>query len=168
MAWSGYLLCNLGGVNAFYQIAGEALQPVRDKAVSALGLNRESLGHKLIHMIGTFLLVDFSWIFFRADKAHILGIIKRMITVRNPWILLDGSLYQCGLDSKNFGLMLLCLCILLFADYCKQKGIQIRKIIKKQDYWFRWVFIAFSIWAILTFGIWGTQYNEANFIYFQF
>lgn len=157
-----------GGINGFYQIVGEALQPVRDKAVSVLGLNRESLGHKLLHVIGTFLLVDFSWIFFRADKANVLEIIKQMITVRNPWVLLDGSLYQCGLDSKNFWLMLICMCILLFADYCKQKGIQIRKVIEKQDYWFRWVFIAFSIWGILTFGIWGTQYDEANFIYFQF
>ena len=157
-----------GGINGFYQVAGEILAPVRNKAVSMLGLHRESLGHRLLHMTATFLLVDFSWIFFRADGINALRIIKHMITVKNPWILLDGSLYQCGLDSKNFWLMLLCMGILLFADCCKYKGIQIRNVIVKQDDWFRWIFIAFAVWGILTFGIWGTQYNEANFIYFQF
>ncbi len=157
-----------GGINGFYQVAGEILAPVRNKAVSMFGLHRESLGHRLLHMTATFLLVDFSWIFFRADGINALRIIKHMITVKNPWILLDGSLYQCGLDSKNFWLMLLCMGILLFADCCKYKGIQIRNVIVKQDDWFRWIFIAFAVWSILTFGIWGTQYNEANFIYFQF
>ena len=157
-----------GGINGFYQVVGEILAPVRNKAVSMFGLHRESLGHRLLHMIGTFLLVDFSWIFFRADGFNALRIIKHMITVKNPWILLDGSLYQCGLDNKNFWLMLLCIGILLFADFCKYKGIQIRNVIVKQDNWFRWIFIAFVVWGILTFGIWGTQYNEANFIYFQF
>ena len=157
-----------GGINGFYQVVGEILAPVRNKAVSMFGLHRDSLGHRLVHMAGTFLLVDFSWIFFRADGINALRIIKHMITVKNPWILLDGSLFQCGLDSKNFGLMLLCLGILLFADYCKYKGIQIRNVIVKQDGWFRWFFIAFAVWGIVTFGIWGTQYNGANFIYFQF
>ena len=58
--------------------------------------------------------------------------------------------------------------ILLFADICKAKGIVIRKVIVEQDYWFRWVFIAVSIALILTFGIWGPNYDQANFIYFQF
>lgn len=158
-----------GGINGLYQIIGEVLQPVRNKLVSVLNLNRDSLGHKLIHIAGTFFLIDFSWVFFRAEGlTDALGILKSMLTARNPWILLDGSLYQCGLDSKNFGLMLICLCILFFADYCKRLGIYIRHVIQKQDYWFRWFFISFAIWGILTFGIWGTQYNETNFIYFQF
>ncbi len=158
-----------GGLNGLYQVGGEILKPVRDKLVTVFCLNRKSLGHKLLQMIGTFLLVDFSWIFFRADKLwDALRIVKRIITANNPWVLFDGSLYQCGLDNKNFWLMIICLFILLFADFCKQRGIQIRNVIAKQDYWFRWIFIAFTVWAILTFGIWGAGYNEANFIYFQF
>ncbi|MCH5345281.1 MAG: MBOAT family protein [Acetatifactor sp.] len=158
-----------GGLNGLYQVIGEILQPIRDKMVSVLHLNRGSLGHKLIHIVGTFVLVDFSWIFFRADKfKEALEIIKSIITVKNPWVLFDGSLYECGLDEKNFRLMLLGIVILLLVDLCKRKGIKIREVIVKQDYWFRWLFIAFAISAILTFGIWGPNYNEANFIYFQF
>ena len=53
-----------GGLNGLYQILGEILKPVRDKVVSVLELNRESLGHKLLQMIGTFIFIDFSLIFF--------------------------------------------------------------------------------------------------------
>ena len=80
----------------------------------------------------------------------------------------DVYLYSCGLDYKNFHLMLISILILVFADYCKTRGIRIRDVIIKQDYWFRWLFISISIVVILTFGIWGPNYNEANFIYFQF
>lgn len=158
-----------GGLNGLYQVVGEILQPLRDKIVLALHLNRDSLGHWLLHIIGTFAFVDFAWVFFRADRVgDAVRIIRSIVMVRNPWILFDGSLNQCGLDNRNFTLMFLCLCILLFADCCKSRGIQIRNIILKQDGWFRWIFIAFAIWAVLTFGIWGTGYNDANFIYFQF
>lgn len=158
-----------GGLNGLYQIAGEAFVPVRNKMVSVLRLNRKSVGHKLLHIVGTFVLVDFAWIFFRADRLRdALRIIKYMFAVRNPWVLFDGSLYQCGLNSKNFMLMIICVVILLFADCCKSRGIRIRNIIVQQDYWLRWIFVAFSVWLVLTFGIWGSGYNEANFIYFQF
>ena len=158
-----------GGLNGFYQVVGDVLQPVRDRMVSFLRLDRASLGHKLIHIIGTFVLVDFSMIFFRANQfKDALAIIKSIVSVKNPWILFDGSLYSCGLDMKNFHLMLLGIVILFFADLCKRKGIRVREVIIGQDYWFRWIFIALAISGILTFGIWGPNYNEANFIYFQF
>lgn len=158
-----------GGLNGLYQIAGEIGKPLRDKIVSVFHLNRDSLGHRLLCILGTFLLVDISWIFFRADgMKNALQIIRQMIIVKNPWILFDASLYQCGLGGADFRLMLICICILLFADYCKIKGIQIRQVIIKQDYWFRWLFIAFTVWGILTFGVWGARYDAADFIYFQF
>jgi D-alanyl-lipoteichoic acid acyltransferase DltB (MBOAT superfamily) len=158
-----------GGLNGIYQIVGEALTPLRDQAVKLLGLNRQSLGHRLLRMAVTFVLVDFSWIFFRASCLNdALQIIGRMAEVHNPWILMDGSIYECGLDSKNFWLVLICIGILLFADYCRYKKIQIRKVIETQDFWFKCIFFVMVVCAILTFGIWGPGYNEASFIYFQF
>jgi len=158
-----------GGINGLYQVLGELLQPVRDKAVKVLHLNRESFGHKLIHVVGTFVLVDLSWVFFRAGWfRNALEIIKSMITAENPWILFDGSIYKCGLDIKNFWLMIMGIGILLFADFCKHKHIKIREVVMKQDYWFRWCFIAMSIMVILIFGIYGPEYDASNFIYFQF
>ena len=158
-----------GGLNGLYQVVGEALKPFRDWLVEKLHLNRASLGHKLIHMAGTFALVDFAWIFFRANSfSDAIAIIKSMLTTNNLWVLFDNSLYGCGLNEKNFHFMLLAICILIFADICKHKGINIIKLAMEQDYWFRWLFVSLVIAFILTFGIWGPGYDAGNFIYFQF
>ena len=145
------------------------LQPVRDRAVQSLHLNRNSIGHRLINMIGTFIFVDFSWIFFRANGVReALKIIQSMVAVRNPWVLFDGSLYRCGLDEKNFRLAILCILILLFADLCKKRGIVVRRVILEQDYWCRWIIISLTIVFLLVFGKYGPVYDESAFIYFQF
>ncbi|MDE6617152.1 MAG: MBOAT family protein, partial [Lachnospiraceae bacterium] len=158
-----------GGVNGLYQIASETSKPLRDKIVYKFGLNRNSITHKLLHITGTFVLVDFSWIFFRAARfKEAFIIIRQMFSVYNPWVIFDGSIYNCGLDSKNFWLLLICLLILLFADCCKYKKIQIREVIMRQDSWFQVLFISFSVLTILVFGIYGSGYNQAAFIYFQF
>ena len=153
-----------GLINGMYQVVGEVLQPARDKVVKILNLNRASLGHKMMKGLITFLLIDFSWIFFRASGfREAIEIIKSMFTFNNPWIFFDGSLYACGLDDKNFRIM-----ILILADIFKKKGIMVRNVIAKQDYWCRCLIMIVAICFILIFGIWGSGYNVSGFIYFQF
>ncbi len=158
-----------GGINGIYQIIGEMTLPFREKIRQILRLNKDTISFKIAQGIITFALVDFTWIFFRASNIEeSIDIIKSIVSTYNPWILFDGSLYTCGLDNKNFGLMLIGVVILLFADYCKLKKIQIRQVILKQDYWFRILFFALSVLLILLFGKWGPTFDKANFIYFQF
>lgn len=158
-----------GGLNGLYQIVGEAIMPVRDRVVRLLRLNRESFGHKLAGVLATFILVDFSWIFFRAASINdALLIIKSMFSGSNPWILFDGSLYNCGLDIKNYWVMIFGMAILLFADVAKRKKFSISSFVFRQDYWFRWIFIDFVVVILLIFGVWGSTYDASNFIYFQF
>lgn len=158
-----------GGLNGLYQVIGEILQPLRDTLVKIFHLNRNSLGHKAVHIIVTFVLIDFTWIFFRANSfSEAFTIISQIIHIHNPWILFDGSLYNCGLNSKNFCFMLLCILLLFVTDYLKQKKICIREIIARQDAWCQVLIIAFSVVFLLIFGIYGTSYDASKFIYFQF
>ncbi|MBQ7372487.1 MAG: MBOAT family protein [Blautia sp.] len=158
-----------GALNGCYQIIGEMLLPVRQKITARLGIKTESISTRLVRTLFTFILVDFSWIFFRAETLKIsFRIIHNMTLLNNPWILIDGSLYECGLDAKNFWMMLFCIGVLIAADICKYFKIRIREIITDQNEWFICVVFIFAICFILTFGIWGPGYNDANFIYFQF
>ena len=159
-----------GFVNGVYQVAGDILKPLRNKAVHLLGLHRDSLGHKLLRCWITFFLTDLSVVFFRASgMGEAFSVIKKMFTASNPWVLFDGwTIYECGLDRYNFQLMVVCLIILLFADWMKRKGIQIREVILQQDVWFQSVLVIFFICAILLFGQWGPAYDASSFIYFQF
>ncbi len=158
-----------GGINGLYQIAGELLQPIRKHIVKLFRLNPDSLGFKLYKTVLTFILVDISWIYFRANNFQIANhIVMSIFRDNNPWVLFDGSLYELGLDDKNFKLLIVAIFILIISDIFKRKGICIRKIISDQDYLFRWILIVFSIVFILIFGVWGGKYESANFIYFQF
>jgi len=148
---------------------GKAVMPLRNFLVKVLCLKRESLSHKMMKVLITFLLFVFSVIFFRATSVtEATEIIASIIKNFNPWILFDGSLYTCGLERKNFTVMLVGIGILLFADYLKYKNIKVREVIMQQDWWFRYLLMAGSIVIIVLLGIWGTGYNEASFIYFQF
>lgn len=158
-----------GALNGLYQILGDIIKPLRDKVVSQLSLNRDSLGHKFLQTLWTILLISFSWIFFRANSiTETFGILQSIVAVKNPWIVFDGSLYECGLNSKNFGFLFICIFVILFADFCKTKGIAVRKVILQQDAWFRCVFVAISILVLLIFGMWGPGYDASVFVYFQF
>ena len=166
---AGFSYIIWGGLNGLYQVIGEMTLPLRKKITDGLRLHRDSLGHRLFQGVFTFVLVDFSWIFFRAsDLQGALEIIKSIFRANNPEILVDGSLYGCGLDISNFLLMLAGIGILAFADRCRRRNIVVRDVILRQDGWFRWLFIALAVTAILTFGIWGPNYDAAGFIYFQF
>jgi len=145
------------------------LQPVRNKLVVFLQLNRETFSHKLYRVIATFCLIDFSWVFFRAHSIQTsLQIIKSMLTAQNIWILFDDSLFGLGLDWKNFMLMLGAIIILFFADFCKYRKIVVRNVICKQELWFRYLIVIGGMLSIIVFGIWGSGFNAESFIYFQF
>ena len=158
-----------GGFNGLFQIAGECLKPVRDKMNRIFRLDRNTLGHKAAKVFVTFLLVDFTWIFFRADQlSDAFLIIKSILTVHNPWIFFDNSLYDLGLGRKEFQMMLLSIGILLMADFLKYRGIKVREVLVQQELWCRWLCYLSMALFILVFGIWGGSYDAASFIYFQF
>lgn len=158
-----------GGLNGVYQILESVTKRIRDRWIEILCLKKKSFSHKLLQVSTTFILIDFSWIFFRASSvSDAIAIIKSMISVHNPWIFFDESLFGLGLDRKNFYVMLISIFILFLADAFKYNDIVIREKILEQDWWFRQLTFVGSIILILIYGIWGTGYNQSGFIYFQF
>lgn len=158
-----------GGLNGLYQIIGEILMPVRNLIAQKLSIHKESFGYKFLSSIFTFILVDFSWVFFRADStSHALKIIRSMMLIHNPGILFDLSLYNCGLSQREFILMILCILILFVQDMFKHYRISVKRMLLAQDWWFQIiVYVLFALFVIV-FGIWGGQYDATGFIYFQF
>lgn len=158
-----------GALNAVYQIIGDVTKNLRSKLSQKLALKQNSFANGLVKTLFTFALVDFAWIFFRANNfSHAIQAIRSIFTVFNPWILFDDSLYGLGISRRSFTVMLLGLLLLVVTDIMKYRGICIRQRIMAQDGWFRCTVIAVSVWFILTVGMWGPGYHEASFIYFQF
>ena len=157
-----------GLLNGFYQVAGDLTKPARERFCRFFGLNTASLGHRCVRALITFVLIDLSWVFFRAPSVSAALQMLRSCLYLRPFVLFDGSLLSLGLDRPNMTLLLLSLAILIFADIMKHRKVCLREVIIRQDGWCQAVIIGLSATAILLFGIWGSQYNAANFIYFQF
>lgn len=158
-----------GGINGLYLVISDLFKPLRAKLGKVLGWKSEALTNRILGMIVTFILVDISWVFFRAEGTdQALQIFTHMRNIGNIGIFTDGSLYTLGLDQRNFWFMLLSIGMLLFVDILHENGIHVREWLEKQNLWFRILFPVLLIETILIFGIWGTQYDASAFIYFRF
>lgn len=156
-----------GFLHGFYQIAGMELKPLRDKLVNKFNIKRGSLYHKIYQCTIVFILVDFAWIFFRANTFRdAVGIIKGMF-VFNPWVLFDGSLYTLGLDQKDFSIAVISIFILIMVSLLR-RNTNLVSLVNKQCTVLRWSFYFTCLYTILIFGVYGPGYSAQQFIYFQF
>ncbi len=158
-----------GGIHGGYQIIGEVLQPFREKITPIIGITPDSITHKIGKVLGNFILVNFAWIFFRAGGFrtaiyYISGICNRW----DPWTIWDGTLYQLGLSAYEMNILFIALLLLLFVDLVRCKsGKRIDVFLREQGVLVQILFIVIMILSILIYGKYG-EYNERQFIYFQF
>lgn len=157
-----------GGLNGIYQVAGELTSDLRKK-VSAKLNNKPNFSSMFLKMTVTFCLVGFSWIFFRANSiADAFTLIGNLFDEFNPWVLTDGTLFGLGLDRADMFVLLMALFVLLVVSIAKYKKIEIREFICKQGIWFRYAIYLTAVFTVLIFGIYGSNYDSSQFIYFQF
>lgn len=156
-----------GALHGFYQVFADIVKPIKEKIHKIFNINTEVFSYKFFQILITFILVNFAWIFFRANSFYDAKIIVRNLFVFNPWILTDGSLYNLGLESKEFFAAIIGIIVLVFVDTLQTKYNLIDKL-SEQNMLFRWSVYIITIVIILIFGIYGPGYNDAQFIYFQF
>lgn len=153
-----------GLLNGLYQVAGQILMPLRKRAP----VDSEVFSTRLRKTLVTFALICFSWIFFRANSmTDALTIIKSMFRL-NPWIFTDGTLLQLGLDWANWVILALSLLVLLGISTAKYNGVEIRSWFFRQGLWLQYAIILAAVFTVLVFGIYGSNYDASQFIYFQF
>lgn len=158
-----------GGLNGLYQVIGKLLQPFRDWVVRTFKIDRNTFSHRIFKVVTTFILINFSWIFFRANGAQDgFLIIKRIFSDFNPQIFSNGSILGMGLNEFDLALIIFSLTVLFIVSCMRYKGIAMRETIAKQGLWFRWSLYIICIYfvAFAALGAMGSPAQE--FIYFQF
>lgn len=157
-----------GGVNAGYQIISEVLKN-GNRTFNIGSRIKSSFGYKAFQIGITFLLIDFSWIFFRSESLNqAFRMIRQMFMHFNAEMILQKDFFSCGLDPVEFTILLASIFVLLFADLCKYHHLVIRHWILKQRCGFRWMAYLVIFYTIFIFGVWGEGYDAQSFIYFQF
>ena len=157
-----------GGLHGVFQIIGDRLGDFKNRVYGKLKVKSEPFSFRLGQAIVTFILVDFAWIFFRATGiSAAFGTVKNMFSSFNPWIIFDGSLYELGLDHKEFLIAGAAILILFIVDRIRSRR-DILKGLSSQNAVFRWAVYLILVSSILMFGVYGNDYVQTQFIYFQF
>ena len=159
-----------GAIHGLYQVIGDLLKPVRKKTAELLKLKTDAFSHKLGKILTTFVLVDFAWIFFRAESMEqIRFFFNRMFTRFNPWVLFDESLFAYGIDRREWSILVVALLILFVVDLLRYRtNRNFGDLLVRQNLWFQYAVMFLLIASILVYGEYGINFDSNQFIYFQF
>lgn len=132
-------------------------------------VREEAAGWKLFQMVRTLTILSIGrYVDVVPDMGAVLRALKATFSSFNPWIFFDGSLYDLGVDERNFGLMLLMILLAAAVDIINERGQTVRGIIAAQQFPFRWIVYLTAIAAIIVFGMYGPGFTLSSFIYAQF
>ena len=154
-----------GTLHGLYQVIGKLLKPLREKALDAMHISRDSKGLHLFRKAFTFVLVCFAWIFFRANStADALLLVKKLFT---DWSLSDAYI---NASFDHLGLTLIAVLISVLSIYIMNR-MDINQLRLGNDAdgvipVFRYAYIIWIIaiaWLLLLVGD-----GASSFIYFQF
>lgn len=159
-----------GGIHGAYQVVSDVTAPVRKKWLKKWNIKTECFSYKLLQAIITFVLVDFAWVFFRADSLrHALSYFKQILLNPNPWVLFNGGVYSLGLDRVEMNILMFSVLALLCVELIRyKKGIMLDAFLKEQNLYFSWLLTIGLIVVIFVYGKYGVNFNPQQFIYFQF
>ena len=154
-----------GGIHGFYQIAEDAAGPVVKRLCRIFHADTGTFSWKLFGILGNFILVDIAWVFFRADTVHAaLRILSRAADISNIGLLLNGGLYQLGLNERNMMILFIGLLALLISGLMAEKGINVLAWLSGQNIVFRYILY----WGAIVLIIFSLDITGQEFIYFQF
>ena len=116
----------------------------------------------------SFLLVNFAWIFFRADSVKTAAAFFAGLARPLPVQLFDGTLFRLGITAAEWKMVILCLIVVLAADIMKKKGASLAVFFAGRPLAVRWTAYLALILVTVICGVWGGDYDAASFIYYKF
>ena len=148
-----------------YIVCGELLEPVYAKGMARLGIDPKAGWVDRLRVLRTFFLVNIGFVFFRADSVQTAcAMLKSAVSVFNPSILIDGSVFGLGLDWIEFTIAVVSLLMLLAVSLLQEKG-PVRERIGKKRLPVRWAIWYALLFYVILLGNYGPDYSAAEFIY---
>lgn len=166
-----------GLLNGLYQVAGDLSRKLCKKIASLLpggahkgeaALRESEFGKNLLKRVSTFLLIGFSWLFFRAGNCNAAFALIRDMLHFNWEILFDGSLYLLGVEEALFRVFCYAVLLLFAVDYIKYRGIDVLEKFMALSWWVRLGAESILLFGCFLYGCYGEMYDATQFIYFQF
>jgi alginate O-acetyltransferase complex protein AlgI len=161
-----------GALHGFYLVFALVTKDIREKFSRLTGLGNHPGLNNMLQTLMTFVLVTFSWIFFRAHSfKEAVYIIKHSLTDtgRNIHDLLSNVSKGGAIDfhiglSKSQMLIGIAAVIVMEVVHLMQNKYNLSEWISTRPAYVRWSIYYTVILTIIFFGV----YENRQFIYFQF
>lgn len=144
-------------------------KPLCDKMIRFMKIDVTRKYYKLWQSVRTCLLFGIGRMFtVTGSLAGCLLLWQRLWCESKVWVLFDGSLYQHGLEQKDFYIALLGIVLILVVDLLHEQGIRICQVLAAQPVFLRWVVYYGAIFTVIVLGYYGPGYQASGFVYGAF
>lgn len=159
----------LGGVNGLFSVIEDIFSEYWYMLLERLKINYEARIYKMFQRIITFMLVDFTWLFFRANSfTSALHICKKIIKGFKLESFCNFAFIDMFTSTSAMVIIFVSLLIMIVIDILKYQGKDIMQAIFNQQLFWRWCIYWAILLLIIYWGAYGTGYEQTQFIYFQF
>lgn len=169
--WHGanYTFIIWGLLHGAFQIIGVLTLNLRNKAWNKIKVNPEGKLVSVLRVVITFLLVDFCWIFFRANNIGdaSLAITKIFTNWEFNIEYFNNTITLFGFDWKNVLYILVCILSLPLIEKLKYIKISPSKIFNNEYVRYTSYFVM-SLFVICSWIYLQASEVGSSFIYFQF
>lgn len=160
-----------GALNGIFVVAQDLL--IRGRTAGGKKTDNKGVMTEIktaLSVIGTFFLIDYAWMFFKADSFR-QGLSMSRTLLTNFGISevnLQTLLTEFEVQLFDCIVVIAGVVLLLTADFLKNKYKDVSKIIFTSPTAVRWIIYLSLLSVVIIFGIYGYSYEQTEFIYFQF
>ena len=145
------------------------LKPAFDTLTQRLRIRTDTFSWRLFQGLRTTVCVIFGLYFIRGDGfLNALRMLKITFTAPGFIYLWNHTIETLGLDWPSLFLVFCGTLIMLTVSILQERGIAIRETLERQNLWLQWALLLLGVFAVLIFGVYGSGFSAASFIYETF
>lgn len=150
-----------GLMQGIFQIIGGITLPAKEKICSVLKIRRSNKVSLFVQHVFTFILINLSWLVFRANGTVAAVNMFKSIFTFHPATIIKLTHIDCIILGLS--------CLVVFCvSYYKEKGLSVRDKLSKHILPVRWGIFLLLFATVVVFGIYGPGYSDSSFIYMGF
>lgn len=163
---AGFQFVAWGMMHAAYQIIGDITLPIRRKIKDKLDIKEDSFVERVLQVLVTFHLVALAWIVFRSSGLRTaLVYLKNMFASAELWVLFNTSIFEHGVSQNAFSVLIVNLVFLFVVEHKFPTSRDSLKALTTSHLIIRWFVYFALIINVLLFGVYGSGYDVAGFLY---
>ena len=149
-------------------IMGTLFAPQYQRLARLLPFDTDGKPYHTFRMVRTFMIFTVGRIITVPQNLRAtLSVIKKIVLGFAPWDLVNGKLYELGLDRPNLHLAVACL-VLLWMVSRYEETASARDWLASKGIVLRWLLLYGLLFSVLIFGIYGPAYEASDFIYMNY